>query len=175
MRAAVLFLGLSGALVLATHHHYDDYALRGAWGPSGAIPPAQPLVGSQVPRIHIIPHSHMDVGWLKTVDECYSGTNNSNQHAAVQYIIDSVVTGLARNSNRTFTHSEQGFFQRWFYEQDEERQQLARHLVARKQLSFVGGGWSQNDEACPHYVTMIDQMTLGHKFLKQEFYQTVKP
>ena len=92
----------------------------------------------------------------------------SNQHAAVQYIIDSVVTGLARNS--TDVHAQRaGLLQRWFYEQGEERQQLARRLVARKQLSFVGGGWSQNDEACPHYVTMIDQMTLGHKFLKQEF------
>ena len=27
--------------------------------------------------VHIIPHSHDDVGWLKTVDEYFSGTKES--------------------------------------------------------------------------------------------------
>lgn len=25
--------------------------------------------------VHLIPHSHDDIGWLKTIDEYYSGTN----------------------------------------------------------------------------------------------------
>ena len=90
----------------------------------------------------------------------------------VKYIIDTVVTGLDRNPNRTFTYSEQGFFQRWYHEQDQSGRKLAQRLVADGQLSFVGGGWSQHDEGCPHYITMIDQMTLGHRFLKQEFNYT---
>ena len=29
-----------------------------------------------------------------------------------------------------------------------------------------------HDEAAPHYIDMIDQTTLGHRFIKQEFGQT---
>ena len=32
-------------------------------------------------NVHLICHSHDDVGWLKTVDQYYYGANNSIQHA----------------------------------------------------------------------------------------------
>lgn len=44
-----------------------------------------------------------------------------------------------------------------------------KRLVARGQLSFVNGGWVMHDEAAAHYVSMIDQTTHGHRFLKDEF------
>ena len=42
--------------------------------------------------VHLIPHSHDDVGWLKTVDEYYYGSRQDIQWAGVQYTIDTVVS-----------------------------------------------------------------------------------
>lgn len=33
------------------------------------------------------------------------------------------------------------------------------------------GGMSMHDEATPHYIDLIDQTTLGHQFIKNEFGQ----
>jgi alpha-mannosidase len=63
----------------------------------------------------------------------------------------------------------QAFFNRWWFEQDKTTQDLVKTLVSRHQLEFIDGGWTQHDEACPYYLSMIDQTTLGHKFLLEEF------
>ena len=117
----------------------------------------------------VIAHTHDDVGWLKTVDEYYSGTNSSITLAGVQWILDSVITSLEENPERVFNYVEQAFFQRWWREQDASMQARVRALVDRKQLVFVEGGWSMPDEANPTFTDWIDTMTLGLKFIKDEF------
>ncbi|KAK8540344.1 hypothetical protein V6N13_038897 [Hibiscus sabdariffa] len=84
-------------------------------------------------NVHLVAHSHDDVGWLKTVDQYYVGSNNSIQGACVQNVLDSIVPALLADKNRK------------------------------------NGGMCMHDEAAPHYIDMIDQTTLGHRFIKQEF------
>lgn len=60
----------------------------------------------------MIPHSHDDVGWLKTVDQYYYGDRNDIQRAGVQYTIDSVVDELLKDSSRRFIFVEVAFFYR---------------------------------------------------------------
>lgn len=48
-------------------------------------------------------------------------------------------------------------------------QQVSGFCSCEGRLEFINGGWSMNDEACTHYNSIIDQMTLGHRFLKDTF------
>ncbi|XP_074275155.1 putative alpha-mannosidase At5g13980 [Silene latifolia] len=120
-------------------------------------------------NVHLVPHTHDDAGWLKTVDQYYVGTNNSIQGACVQNVLDSLIPALLADRNRKFIYVEQAFFQRWWREQNEPMQNIVKDLVKSGQLEFVNGGMVMHDEATPHYIDMIDQTTLGHQFLKKEF------
>lgn len=64
---------------------------------------------------------------------------------------------------------EMAFFERWWKEQVESKRESVRNLVRKGQIEFPGGGWSMNDEACTYYEDIIDQMSLGHRFLLKEF------
>ena len=119
-------------------------------------------------NVHFVPHTHDDVGWLKTVDEYYYGLNMTIQQACVRDILDSVVVSLLKNPSRTFTYVEQKFFSMWWQEQSQEIKASVHTLIDNKQLSFVNGGWCMHDEATTHYMGMIDQTTLGHQFLQRE-------
>ncbi|XP_047319755.1 alpha-mannosidase [Impatiens glandulifera] len=123
-------------------------------------------------NVHLVPHTHDDVGWLKTIDQYYVGSNNSIQGACVENVLDSVVEALRRDPNRKFIYVEMAFFQRWWLEQSVEIQEEVRRLVDSGQLEFVNGGWCMHDEAATHYVDMIDQTTLGHRAIKDQFNKT---
>lgn len=120
-------------------------------------------------NVHLVPHTHDDVGWLKTVDQYFVGSNNSIQVAAVQYILDSVISALQADQNRKFIYAEQAFFQRWWRVQSSATKRVVRKLVDSGQLEFINGGWCMHDEAATHYIDMIDQTTLGHRYIKEQF------
>merc|ERR1719402_474088 len=75
-------------------------------------------------NVHLVAHSHDDVGWLKTVDQYFQGSNRrgwswETQRAGVQYTIDTVVQELAMDPEKKFIQVETAFFWRWWREQDE--------------------------------------------------------
>ena len=126
-------------------------------------------------QVHLVAHTHDDVGWLKTVDEYYYGANNSIQHAGVQYILDSVIPALDADPNKRFIYVEIAFFKRWWDQQDEMMKAKVKQLVLQKRLEFINGGWCMNDEAATHYNAIIDQMTYGLKFIQDTFGDDARP
>lgn len=90
---------------------------------------------------------------------------NKIQLGAVQYTLDSVVESLKKSVDRRFIYVETAFFWRWWTNQDEEMKATVKRLVNNGQLEFILGGWVMNDEACSHYNSIVDQMTLGLRFV----------
>lgn len=41
-----------------------------------------------------------------------------------------------------------------------------KKLVENGQLEFINAGWCMSDEATPYYEDVVDQMTIGHRWLK---------
>ncbi|XP_030561633.1 lysosomal alpha-mannosidase isoform X2 [Drosophila novamexicana] len=126
-------------------------------------------------NVHLIAHTHDDVGWLKTVDQYYYGSETRIQKAGVQYIIDSVVESLLRDPEKRFIYVESAFFFKWWKEQTSEMQDQVRMLVNEGRLEFIGGAWSMNDEATTHYQSVIDQFAWGLKQLNDTFGECGRP
>ena len=120
-----------------------------------------------------MPHSHDDVGWLKTVDEYFEGTKSEIQSTNVNVELTNVMNALLDNPARKFSEVEMKFFKMWWQEQNEKMKEDVRGLVKNGQLELINGGWSMHDEACPTYEDMINNMMLGHDFILEEF--GVKP
>jgi hypothetical protein len=91
-------------------------AAAGAVSAASAVdisdPPAEKL------QVHIIPHTHDDIGWEKTVREYDRGLNMTISFGNTSHILEQVTLALEQNPERKFTYVEQGFFQRWWRRQN---------------------------------------------------------
>ena len=97
------------------------------------------------------------------------------QKANVEVIIDAVIQALLQDPSRRFIHVESAFFSKWWDDQSESLRDQVKMLVNEGRLEFVGGAWSMNDEANTHYQSIVDQFTLGLKFLKDTFGECARP
>uniref|UniRef100_A0A8C6QNE0 Alpha-mannosidase n=1 Tax=Nannospalax galili TaxID=1026970 RepID=A0A8C6QNE0_NANGA len=121
-----------------------------------AARPAGPI------RAFVVPHSHMDVGWIYTVEE--------SMRAYAANVYTSVVAELARGKQRRFIAVEQEFFRLWWDRVASEQQKRQVHqLLDEGRLEFVLGGQVMHDEAVTHLDDEILQLTEGHGFLYETF------
>ncbi|WKY16346.1 hypothetical protein Q1695_001202 [Nippostrongylus brasiliensis] len=126
-------------------------------------------------NVHLIPHTHDDLGWIKTVDQYYYGAKQTLVPVGVQYIYNTVMDELQKHPERRFSFAETGFLWRWYNDHNDFDKHRFQKLVKTGQIEIIGGGWVQNDEATAHYMDIVDQMTLGLRKLEQVFGECGKP
>jgi lysosomal alpha-mannosidase len=112
-------------------------------------------------NVHVVAQSHCDPGWLMTVDEYY--------YNRVKAILDTVTDNLIQYPERKFVWAEVSFFSKWWAQQTPLKQAQFRQLLTNKQWEWMIGGWVMSDNAVTTYSANIDQMTHGHRFLKETF------
>ncbi|XP_068085072.1 lysosomal alpha-mannosidase [Anabrus simplex] len=127
-----------------------------------------PVKGGML-NVHLIPSSHLDLGWLKTVDQYYYGSKSWIHKVGVQYIFQSAVNELRNNPSRRFVIAEVAYLWRWWSEQPTARREYVKELVNTGRLEIVNGGWSMNDEALTTYQAVIDQFSWGFRRLEEMF------
>nr|XP_039268766.1 alpha-mannosidase 2-like [Styela clava] len=112
-------------------------------------------------KIHLVPHSHNDPGWLKTYEDYF--------RSETRHILDNIVDYLGLDKRRRFIWAEMSYLSMWYDIADDGRKQKLKELIKSGQLEIVTGGWVMNDEANTHYFAMIDQMIEGHEWLARTF------
>jgi alpha-mannosidase II len=118
--------------------------------------------------VWVCPHSHDDVGWVRTVDEYYD--------MQVQHVYSTVVDALAANPNRTWTFVEIAYMSRWWASNATERQKATvRTCVEQRRCTFSIGGYVMNDEACTTSYGIVHQLSLGHQWIKSTFGSRARP
>ncbi|XP_019116863.2 epididymis-specific alpha-mannosidase isoform X2 [Larimichthys crocea] len=118
--------------------------------------------GNKPVQTFVIPHSHMDVGWVYTIQE--------SMHAYAANVYTSVTEELSKAKDRRFIAVEQEFFRLWWdtVATDSHKRQV-RQLVKEGRLEFIIGGQVMHDEAVTDLDDEILQMTEGHGFLYETF------
>lgn len=111
--------------------------------------------------VHVVPHTHDDLGWIMTIQEYYD--------QRVKNILDSAMISLADNDERTFNYVEMGFFTMWYKDQSETTKTTLKRYVKEGRFEFIMGGYTMHDESASHYQHAIDQMRIGNQFLWNEF------
>ncbi|WIA23312.1 hypothetical protein OEZ85_000079 [Tetradesmus obliquus] len=121
-------------------------------------------------NVHIISHTHNDPGWLRSYAQYHRPFElDGRVIGGVEAILETVVSSLVDNPDRTFVYADLAFFVKWWQELHEDTKAVVRQLVQQGRFEFAGGGIVQHDEATSHYSGMVDQMSLGMRFLQQEF------
>ncbi|KAL0228322.1 hypothetical protein RCL1_004465 [Eukaryota sp. TZLM3-RCL] len=110
--------------------------------------------------VHLIPHSHIDHGWIKTVDDYFED---------VSEILDSIIVALQSNHNRTFIWSEVYYFKQWYSHLNSSCQQIVKDLIHQEQLIFVHSALVSSDESLTTADSTLLQHLIGQKWLKSTF------
>ena len=109
--------------------------------------------------LNMVPHTHLDLGWLQTEQGYYSQT--------VKAIIDSSIAYLKANPEAKLTFSDIGFLYMWIKE-NPNRLEEVRKVVDSGQLYLANGGYVMSDLATPTFDDLLTNFQFGRKYLHEK-------
>ena len=145
-------------------------------------------------NVHLIPHTHLDPMWKLTPDEYQKQCNMVTIYLAhcrfllyVQ-ILGSVIPSMMENSNRTFAWESMHFLHAFLSQHGSANicksdlsntilssddcvtyREAINILLERRQLEFVGGGWTAQDESLTSIFAALDDLSLGRRYITEHF------
>ncbi len=75
---------------------------------------------------------------------------------------------------KRFIYAEVIYFSKWWKLQNETMRDTVRDLVRNGRFEFINGGWCVHDEATTNYADVIDQMSLGLRYVKFYYFNVNK-
>ena len=117
-------------------------------------------------EVIVMPHSHNDPGWLKTVDGYF--------HTSTKNILNNAVDKLTKYKNMSFVWTEISFLSMWYESAHDARRANFQQLVEEGRFEVLTGGWVMTDEANVNIFGMVDQLIEGHEWLRLNLNVTPK-
>eukprot|EP00045_Choanoeca_perplexa_P013984 m.161288 g.161288 ORF g.161288 m.161288 type:complete len:1191 (-) comp16523_c0_seq1:1-3573(-) len=110
-------------------------------------------------QVVLMPHTHVDPGWIKTLDRYYE--------EQTRHILDVVVDYLNEAPYRKFIWAEISFLSMWWDRADDNHRKALKRVVQSGQFEIVTGGWVMTDEASSHVYAMVDQLIEGQRWVNR--------
>lgn len=109
-------------------------------------------------KVFVVPHSHNDPGWVKTLEDFFS--------TSTTYILDNIVLKLSEYKDMTFIWTEIVYLDMWWQQAPQSLKSKFIELVNTGRLEIAGGGWIMPDEAVTNLYAVLDQYIEGHQWLR---------
>jgi hypothetical protein len=72
--------------------------------------------------VHLVHHTHDDVGWLKSKKDYFAGTGTGyHKNRNVHLILEAVLEALIKDSKRKFSYVEMSYFSTWYNALDDDK------------------------------------------------------
>ncbi|XP_050359941.1 lysosomal alpha-mannosidase-like [Nymphalis io] len=130
-------------------------------------------------NVHIVPHSHAELGYMNTFDRHYTGIDDfyDKSNLNMRKILDSTISELWADENRKFTlsDSELPYFFHWWSRRHDTVRRMVYELIRQGRLMIVGGGWGMADEASTYYQSIIDSYTYSLRKINATFLSCGRP
>uniref|UniRef100_A0A1A9VX99 Uncharacterized protein n=1 Tax=Glossina austeni TaxID=7395 RepID=A0A1A9VX99_GLOAU len=120
---------------------YSNFILRASF-----TPVIVEWIFYQLDRFSTMSRSHNRLGWVKTINEGFYGSEDDIRNAGVQTMLDHVIVQLFKNEHRRFIYGMSLFLKTM------NMQEGVLKLINEGRLEFVGGTGASNCEAtvpCP--------------------------